>query len=377
MSNTSTLIRENSLAKIVAITGSCGKTSLKELLANTFKKFSNVMYSPKSYNNKFGVPLSLFNLEQYHDYGVFEVGMDRKGEIDSLSKIIKPDIAVITNISYAHIKNFKNIRQIALAKSEIISNIKKGGSLVLNADDKFFKLHRKIAIQKKIKVYSFSLKKDGTNINLKGIKKLGKKFIINIKINEKEKSFIVSSNFENYIKNILAAITVISIFKKENYIDRNIFDDFKMPSGRGDISRIKIGKKSIFLIDESYNSNPLSVKSAIENFNDIDIQNNKKHLILGDMLELGTHSKKLHLGLSSLINSSSIDSVNVIGKYIKETYKNIYQHKKGLILQESSQIINLIKDNINNNDYLMIKGSNSTGLNKFTNHLKLGKKNAV
>ena len=120
LTKTSEIIRQNSSPKIIAITGSCGKTTLKELLGNSLKKISKVSISPKSYNNKYGVPLSLFNLSQNDDYGVLEVGMDKKGEIDYLTKIIKPDVGVITNISYAHAKNFKNLKQIAMAKSEIM-----------------------------------------------------------------------------------------------------------------------------------------------------------------------------------------------------------------------------------------------------------------
>ena len=101
------------------------KNSLKELLANCLNKIGKVSFSPKSYNNKYGVPLSLFNLNLNNNYGVFEIGMDKKGEIDFLSSIVKPDIGIITNISYAHAKNFKNISDIAKAKSEIINNIKK------------------------------------------------------------------------------------------------------------------------------------------------------------------------------------------------------------------------------------------------------------
>ncbi|MDC1196933.1 UDP-N-acetylmuramoyl-L-alanyl-D-glutamate--2,6-diaminopimelate ligase, partial [Pelagibacteraceae bacterium] len=129
LTDASSQIRENLSSKIISITGSCGKTSLKELLGKTLSKISNVTYSPKSFNNKFGVPLSLFNLKENDEFGIFEIGMDRKGEINYLSKVIKPDVGVITNISYAHIKNFKNIHQVALAKSEIISNIKTNGYL--------------------------------------------------------------------------------------------------------------------------------------------------------------------------------------------------------------------------------------------------------
>ena len=160
-------------------------------------------------------------------------------------------------------------------------------------------------------------------------------------------------------------------------LNENIFYNHSTLQGRGDMSKIRVNKKNIYLIDESYNSNPLSLNSAIKNFDVIKINNSKKHLILGDMLELGRHSKKLHSAISTSINNSSINSVNVIGKHIVETYKKINENKKGLILKKNLQIINLIKNNLNNNDYLMIKGSNSTGLYKLTNALKTGRIDAL
>ena len=377
LTKASSLLRENTSSKIIAITGSCGKTSLKELLGKTLHKISNVTYSPKSFNNKFGVPLSLFNLKQKDDFGIFEIGMDKRGEIDFLSKIIKPDVGVITNISYAHAKNFKNIDQIALAKSEIIKNIKDGGSLVLNADDQFYSLHKKLAKKRKLKICSFSIKKKSSEINLNYVKKNKFKYKVSININNFKKYFYINSNFESDIKNLLAAVSIMSIYKNVTELDCNIFYNHKTPSGRGDISKVKVFKKNLYLIDESYNSNPLSLSSALKNFDMIKVNNSKKHLILGDMLELGRHSKKLHKEISKNINKTSIINVNVIGKYMKDTYENLYKSKKGLILKNSSQIIDLIKNNINNNDYLMIKGSNFTGLNKLTNYIKMGKINAL
>jgi len=377
LTNISNKIRLNSLACIIAITGSCGKTSLKELLRNVLNKISKVSYSPKSYNNKYGVPLSLFNINKNDDFGVFEVGMDKKGEINSLSKIIKPDVGVITNISYAHAKNFENLEQIANAKSEIISNINKNGSIVLNADDSFFKKHKKIALNKNLKIYSFSLSKTSANVYVKKIIKLKNKFKILISINKRQKSYYVKFIFESYLKNILAAMAVISIFIDINKLNKNIFYSFQNPKGRGDISKIKIKRKVINFVDESYNANPLSVHSAIKNFDLIKKDLGKKNIILGDMLELGKHSKKLHEKLAQVINSSKIDYVYVYGKYIKHTFKKIIQKKKGSILRNKNEIISLIKNNINNNDYLMIKGSNLTGLNSLTNYLKKGNFHAL
>ena len=366
----SNVYRKNIDTKIIAITGSCGKTTLKELLGNSLKKISKTSLSAKSYNNKYGVPLSLFNLDQKDDYGVLEIGMDKKGEINYLSKIVQPNVSVITNINYAHAKNFKNLKQIALAKSEIINNTKKNGFIILNADDNFFILHNKIATRKNLKILSFGIKNKNSDIKLIKVEKVRKKFKATIKVNNLKTYFFISNDFENNILNILAALAVISIFKDISKINKNIFVNFKTPDGRGDISKIKIDNKNINLIDESYNSNPLSLKSAILNYDKIKINKSKKYLLLGDMLELGKHSKKLHQSIVPIINQTTIDKVFVKGQNVSSVFNSISNSKKGRILNNNSQIIDLIKNHLNNNDYLMIKASNATGFNEIVNNLK-------
>ena len=336
----------------------------------SLKKISKVSISPKSYNNKYGVPLSLFNLKQNDEFGILEIGMDKKGEIDYLSKIIKPDVGVITNINYAHAKNFKNIKQIALAKSEIINNIRPNGYAVLNADDSFFRLHKKIAIENKIKVVSFGIKNQKAGIKLINIKSFGKKFQIIIQLNNKKKYFILSNDFQNNIYNTLAALAVISIYKNIFNLNENIFLNFKIPGGRGDHSVIKFNNKKINLIDQSYNSNPLSLKSAIKNFDKINSKKSNKYLLIGDMLELGSHSKKLHQSIAPIINQTKIDKVFVKGKMASIIFAAISKAKKGRILLNKSQIIELIRKDLNNNDYLMVKASLATGFNDIVKDLK-------
>ena len=142
-------------------------------MGETLGKISKVSISPKSYNNKYGVPLSLLNLRENDEFGVLEVGMDKKGEIDYLTKIIQPDVSVITNINFAHAKNFKNIKQIAIAKSEIIQNTKQGGFVVLNADDNFFNLHKRIAIKNNLRFISFGIKNKNSSVKFLDIKNKG------------------------------------------------------------------------------------------------------------------------------------------------------------------------------------------------------------
>ena len=370
LTDVSKIFRENINTKIIAITGSCGKTTLKELLGYSLKKIVKVSISPKSFNNKYGVPLSLFNLNQKDDYGILEVGMDKKGEIDYLSKIIKPDVSVITNINYAHAKNFKSIKHIALAKSEIIKNTKSNGYVVLNADDKFYKLHKKIVLKNNLRLLSFGIKNQKSDIKLSNIKKNGLNYKIEVRIKGQKKTFSTSNDFQNNIYNILAAIAIKSVYLDIFKLRKNIFLDFKSPVGRGDFSKLKINGKSLNLIDESYNSNPLSLKSAILNFDKISSNKSKKIIILGDMLELGIHSKKLHQSIAPLLNKTKIDKVFVKGKNIIFLFDRLSKSKKGGILQSKAQIIKLIKNDLNNNDYLMVKASNATGLNMIVKDLK-------
>ena len=373
----SSIFRENINAKIISITGSCGKTTLKEMIGLTLRKSSKITFSPKSFNNEYGVPLSLFNLKQNDEFGVFEVGMDKKGEIDYLTKIIKPDLGVITNISYAHSKNFKNINQIADAKAEIINNIKEKGTIVLNMDDHFYGYHENLAKRKKIKVISFSIHKKSSMTKLVKVKKFKNKYELFINVDGLSISFYSRNDNKSNIYNILASLAVINLYKDIRKFKKDIFLNFKIPSGRGDISKVKLKNKNIYLVDETYNSNPLSLKTALDNYDKIDSKNSKKFLILGDMLELGKHSIKQHKLISKIVNQTKIDQVYVIGRYIKMTFNGLKSIKKAEILDKNFNIINLINKNLNNNDYLMIKGSNSTGLHKITNNLKQRSSNVI
>ena len=362
--------RENINAKIISITGSCGKTTLKEMIGYTLKKISKTTYSPKSFNNKYGVPLSLFNLKQNDNFGVFEVGMDKKGEIDNLTKITKPDLGIITNISYAHSKNFKNIKKIAEAKGEIINNINKDGAIILNMDDSFYDYHKNFASKRKLKVISFGINNKFSMTKLIKIKKIKNKYELFVNVSGLLVSFYSHNNNKSHIYNILATLASVNFLTDIKKLKKDNFFKFKNPNGRGDISKIKLKNKEIFLVDETYNSNPLSLKTALENYDKIEVKNSKKYLILGDMLELGKHSINQHKLISKIINKTKINQVYVVGKYIKKTFGGLKPNKKAKILHNKLDIFDLINKDLNNNDYLMIKGSNSTGLHKITTNLK-------
>ena len=377
LNNLAKSLRVNSKSKIIGITGSAGKTTLKNLTGFILKNYGNTVQSPHSYNNRLGVPLSLCSLKNNTDYGVFELGMDKKGEIDKLSKIIKPEIGVITNISGAHFKNFKTLKDIAKAKGEIIDNIVENGKIILNKDDKFFTFLSNIAKKKQVKIFSFSSKKKA-DVYLLGISKI--KNYYKLKINVRGIVYYFNSNHstENFISNILACISVLFLLNLNLNIIKNKFINFKIPSGRGDIKVIKKFNKKFKFIDESYNANPLSMLSAIKNMNYMKRKNNERKLVfLGDMLELGNKSKNLHIALSTLINNGNIDKVFVYGSHIKKTFSYLKPSKKGKIFDNLDDAYNYLIKIIRNNDLLMIKGSNATGLNQLSKNIKKDILNAI
>ena len=362
------LKRENSFAKIISITGSAGKTYLKYLIKDLLQNFGQTHSSPKSFNNHFGVPISLSNLSYDDKFAVFEVGMSKPGEIRNLTKLIRPNIGIITNIGEAHIENFKNITGIAKAKSEIIENITTGGTIILNRDDKFFNLFKKKAKKYKLNISTFGKHKD-SDVQLNKIYTERNKSKAIIKIKNQMICFEIR---DLNIYNVLASLAVFKELEINFFKILSKIKNYSSPEGRGKKYTITRYKKKIRFIDESYNANPLSVKNAIKKLSLIKKEKSKKILILGDMLELGSRSKKLHEDLSKVINNSDIDKVFIKGKKTLFTYKHINKAKRGNILQNIEDIDFSLSEMITNNDYLMIKGSNATGLNKFSKKMIKG-----
>ena len=287
--------RKSLNANNIAITGSSGKTSVKELTGFCLNKLAKTYFSKNSFNNKYGVPLSLFNTPQSTKFVVLEVGMNKKGEIGHLTNLIQPNLGLITNISYAHIENFKNLNHIAKAKGEIIENIIPGGTMVLNKDDKYYSYFLKKAKNKKLKIISFSKKSKEANVAFLSQKKYKDKYQLNFKINNLIKSFIIAKELLNYKENILASLSIITNYFEVDKINKNLFKNFVIPKSRGSLIKYNKGSRKITIIDESYNSNPLSFKFALDKFDTIYEKSNKKYILVGNMLELKIFKKSSYI----------------------------------------------------------------------------------
>ena len=156
----------------------------------------------------------------------------------------------------------------------------------------------------------------------------------------------------------------------------NIFN-YKLPQGRGDNSYIKINEKRINIIDESYNSNPLSLKFSLKRFDKLQSKSKRKIILLGNMLELGKFSKKLHIEAAKIVNNTNINKVYVYGKNIIDTFNKIRPQKRWRVLHSKKDILNFLRNDIRDGEYLMIKGSNYTGLNTIAKKLKSRRINAI
>ena len=376
LNNLAFLKRTLSKAKIIAVTGSSGKTTVKTLLGKMLKIFGDTCYSPKSFNNHYGVPFSLSNLENNHKFGVFEIGMSKKGEINNLSKLVRPNIGIITNIAEAHIENFKNVKEIAKAKGEIINNIDKDGSLILNRDDKFFSFLKSLAEKKGIKVLSFG-NSNRSDVRLVKILNYKKYKTLKIRIFDETLLIRVRNTEASNIYNILCSIAVLKILNLDFNKIKKFFNQTLSLKGRGKTHKVERYKIHFKLIDESYNANPLSVKNAIMNLSKIKDKDHKKYVLLGDMLELGNKSDFYHKNLSKIINNSNIDKLFVYGEKVLKTYKYISKEKRGNILLNKNDFDDVFSNVVKKNDYLMIKGSNATGLNKISSSIIKGTTNVI
>ena len=370
------LKRNHTNSNVVAITGSSGKTTLKTILGKTLSNYGKTYFSQKSYNNHIGVPLSLCNMEHEHKYSVFEIGMSNRGEIRRLSNLVKPNIAIITNIGEAHIENFENLNDIAKAKSEIIENINSGGYLILNGDDKYFNYLSALAKKKKINVLFFS-KSNKSNAKLVENKLYKKYSTLHFRVLNKSIYLKIKKIDPLTISNILFTLLTLHALDLDLTKIINFPNNFQLVEGRGKTHLVSRYKKKFQLIDESYNANPSSVKNAINNFSNIKRRSKKKFLLLGDMLELGQKSDNYHKNLAHFINHSDIDKLFVYGKNAFKTYQKIYKAKQGNILQNLNDFDEIFSDIINKDDYLMIKGSNATGLNRLSKLIISGHKHAI
>ncbi len=358
--------RRRSNAKIIAITGSSGKTTLKEMIANSLSVFGEVHKSKKSYNNIIGVSLSLASMPTNANYGIFEIGMNKKGEIANLAKIVSPHIAIVNNAGKAHMGSFKDQQEIKKEKTSIVKGLTQGGSLIIN-DNLLNEIGKIPNLNKNIKIFSFG---DSKKANIKVVKYITHtdQSFLEVKLEHKELKYSVPFARRHIALNTLPAILACQLTNNpyEEFIKE--FEKFKPLKGRGNKYNINYFNKDITIIDDSYNANPDSMAASINSLNEIRKDSSQRVIaFLGDMLELGSQSKILHKKLAEVINLSNIDFVYAIGKEMRYLWEDINFEKKGKAFSNVNELIPQLKNYLREGDIVLLKGSSGSNISKINN----------
>lgn len=360
-------------AKVIGITGNIGKTTVKEIVTNVLSKFFKVHSSQKSFNNHIGLPITLANASEDCNVVVLEMGMNHKGEIEFLSNLAKPNIAIITTIAPVHTEFFNSIEEIALAKAEIFSGMDEDGVVILNQENKYYDILLEEAKKKGIK-----------NIINIGLKDKSHIFIEDYKFNkmfQTEYSFSVVKKGEKKTYNAtvagfsrhscfstLFAVGIAVLFKLPIEGEGNVLDiisSLKILEGRGNIERIQLFDKELLLINDSYNASPEAAKSAISS---LGILKNmypdwSSILILGDMLELGKDSEEYHLALRNFILESKVDKLITVGKFTKILADSLKDEIEVKSFEETKDLVKVVRKEIkiknkeNNKFIVLLKAS--------------------
>ena len=353
----------------IALTGSSGKTSTKHLLSSALKTYGTTHSTQGNNNNIIGLALTLSRLNPDYKYCVLELGINNIGEMEELTKLALPDIALITNVTNSHIQNFKNEKEIASAKSKIFLGLNKNGIVVLNSDNVWSEFLIKEA------------KKINANIHLFGHSKKSNTFISNI-IQVRNGATVCFDNKQdwhlNYLNttqalNAIATIAVIKELKLNLINALTTISEMSPISGRGNNITIKFkDNKKTFIIDDSYNANPDSMNSALNNFQNMKnkFKNYETILIIGDMLELGDSSNELHFKLVPIIKKIKPNILITLGVYTSKICKELCSSINCYPYLSIDRLLIDIKKHLRPTQIILIKGSHGTNLWKLPPILK-------
>jgi len=362
--------RARAKAKIIAVTGSAGKTSTKEALRRALSAVGKVHASDKSFNNHWGVPLTLSRLPEDADYAIFEIGMNHAGEIRPLAKMVRPHVAIITLIAAAHLGFFRNLDEIAVSKAEIFEGLEPSGTALLNRDDTRWKLLSKLArtagvecvlgfgehAQADFKLLKYEADSEGSSIS--------------VKIGEREIEARIGAPGRHVVQNALAVLGAAELVGADIGKAAAALAMLTSESGRGRRHELSVPGGTISLIDESYNANPASMKAALDLLDAAPVHGSGRRIaVLGDMLELGDHAAKLHSGLAELVKARQIDLVLLAGPEMKVLAERLADGPPVQYRANVEELRPVLMETVRAGDTIMIKSSKGIGFSKLIDAL--------
>ena len=336
----------------VGVTGTNGKTTTKELiylaLSSKYKTLKNI----KNYNNEIGVPFTLLKLDESYTAAVIEMGMNHKGEIERLSAMTSPDIGVITNIGPGHLEFLGSIENVAFAKSEIVKGMKPGSTLIANRDTECFHIIKEIAAEHKMKLFTF-----GLNAEADLYPESYKLSAAKTEVTYSGRLISIQLYGKHNVYNILAALAVAKILDLNLAYVSDAISHFTNVGSRSEII-----DKEFTVIDDTYNSNPLSSLFALESLCDV-FPKNRKIVVLADMKELGEASAAYHIKVGEFAGEKKFDYLIFYGEmaeyYEKGALSAGADRGSVKVFDSKDNIVIFLKTYLKENDIVLIKGSRS------------------
>ncbi len=348
--------------KVIAITGSNGKSTTKEMTASILSLKAKTVKSPGNFNNLIGLPLTILLLQEYHKLAVVEMGMNRAGEIARLTQIADPDIGLITNVAKAHLEGFNGLHGVMKAKGELLGVMSKESTAILNGDDEAYE---QLSPTFQGKVITFGLGKTN-QIRAEKIKRIGDRaqsFNICIK-GETMPVKIHLPGIHNVLNALSGAAIAFCLSASKELITEGL-EKFRPIKGRFHFIDLKGG---IRIIDDTYNANPSSLRAALQTIKGLVGKNQGLVIGLGEMMELGKESSKYHFNAGQLVADMKARYLVVMGEHgrdvIEGAWKGGMDRKQTHIATTHAEMSDSIKAHIKKGDILFMKGSRKVALDK-------------
>ncbi|SFL01333.1 UDP-N-acetylmuramoylalanyl-D-glutamyl-2,6-diaminopimelate--D-alanyl-D-alanine ligase [Methylorubrum salsuginis] len=347
-------------AAIVAVTGSVGKTGTKEALRHVLGAQGETHASVASYNNHWGVPLTLARMPESARYGVFEIGMNHAAEILPLTAQVRPDVALITTVEPVHIEHFPSLSAIADAKGEIFSGLAPGGVAVINRDNpNFARLLAHAQASKAGRVITFG-EHESADVRAQRILTRPDISVVDATVMGLPVTYQLGTPGRHVAMNSLGVLACIHALGADLARAALSLASLKPPVGRGERTALRIADGDAYLVDESYNANPASIRASLATLAGIDTGSKGRRIaVLGDMKELGEAGERLHRELADAVRANGIDLVFTAGPLMRHLFEALPMESRGVAALTADEVTDAVVAALRPGDAVMVKGSNS------------------
>ena len=358
-------------AQVIAVTGSVGKTSTKEALRRVLGAQGETHASAASFNNHWGVPLSLARCPASARFAIFEIGMNHSGEIEPLVRMVRPQVAIITTVEPVHLEFFAGIEAIADAKAEIFAGVEPGGAVVLNRDNSQFSRLQQHAKKLGIsRIVSFGADKE-SDARLLEVSLHADRSAVHANILGHDVTYKLGMPGRHMAMNSLAVLAAASLAGAELALAALSLSQIEPAAGRGARRALEVASGEATLIDESYNANPASMAAALNVLGAAAIgPQGRRIAVLGDMLELGPTSAMLHRGLVDAVTANRIDLVYCCGPLMRNLWDALSTGKRGGYADSAGALESQLVGAIRAGDAIMVKGSLGSKMKTIVNALE-------